>query len=186
MATIDDQQDLFASIAALTIHDVKNNLTQLANDAEARVDLASLKVVLRASEALTGLLCFYRSETHHLDVQIDAHDPCDMLSDLISNLPRSLREQPGIAIELNIKEAPSIGFYDRTLIQMVMANALQNALRFAHSQIEIGVIAHPDKLEFYVKDDGMGYPFPSLKTKMLAVPSLAAAQDLDYVWHNGC
>lgn len=150
--------DLFADVAALTIHDVKNNLNQLANDAEARGDLASMKVALHACESLTELLCFYRSETHHLHLQIDAHDPSEMLTDLLENLPRSLREQSGIKLDLDLDQAPGIAFYDRNLIQMVLANALQNAMRFARSSVALGAKTHLDRLEFFVQDDGPGYP----------------------------
>ena len=165
MDKTNDKQDLFANIAALTIHDVKNNLTQLANDAETRGDLTSMKVALHASETLTGLLCFYRSETHHLDLQIDSQDPIEMLQDLIGNLPRSLRDDSRIEINLRTEHAPGIAFYDRTLIQMVLSNALQNALRFARHKIELGVRAHGEKTEFYIQDDGDGYPQSVLEDK---------------------
>lgn len=165
MDNSNEQQDLFAHIAALTIHDVKNNLTQLANDAEARGDLASMKVALHASETLTGLLCFYRSETHHLALQIDSHDPLEMLQDLLGKVPRSLREEAQIDIRLKADQAPGIAFYDRTLIEMVLSNALQNALRFARHSIELGVRAHANKTEFYIQDDGDGYPQSVLDDK---------------------
>lgn len=178
MQNTDDKQDLFATIAALTIHDVKNNLTQLANDAEARGDLASMKVALHASETLTGLLCFYRSETHHLDLQIDSHDPVEMLEDLVGNVPRSLREQSTLQIKLQTNEAPGIAFYDKTLIQMVLSNALQNALRFASSQIELGVRLTSNKIEFYIKDDGAGYPQSVLDDKDVNNPVSRAGTGL--------
>ncbi|MBC3880420.1 HAMP domain-containing histidine kinase [Undibacterium sp. LX40W] len=170
MDNTNDKQDLFAHIAALTIHDVKNNLTQLANDAETRGDLASMKVALHASETLTGLLCFYRSETHHLDLQIDSHDPVEMLQDLLGNLPHSLRDESRIQISLHTDHAPAIAFYDKTLIEMVLNNALQNALRFARNNIELGVRTHADKIEFYVQDDGDGYPQAVLDDKDVNSP----------------
>lgn len=157
--------DLFADVAALTIHDVKNSLNQLANDAEGRGDLASMKVALHACETLTGLLCFYRSETHHLHLQIDAHDPSEMLTDLLENLPRSLREQSGLELHIDVGQAPGIAFYDRNLIQMVLANALQNAMRFARSSVTLGAKMHLERLEFFVQDDGPGYPQSVLDDK---------------------
>ncbi|WMW82101.1 ATP-binding protein [Undibacterium cyanobacteriorum] len=154
----DNEADLFADLAALTIHDVKNSLNQLANDASARGDLNGMKIALHACEALTGLLCFYRSETHHLHLQIDAHDPSEMLCDLLENIPLSLRQQSGLKFSIEVDGAPGIAFYDRNLIEMVLANALQNAIRFARSQVIIGAKAQLDRLEFFVHDDGPGYP----------------------------
>lgn len=154
----DIQADLFADLAALTIHDVKNSLNQLANDASVRGDLSGMKIALHACEALTGLLCFYRSETHHLHLQIDAHDPSEMLSDILENIPLNLREQSGLKFSIEVDAALGIAFYDRNLIEMVLANALQNAIRFAHSKVVIGAKAQLDRLEFFVHDDGPGYP----------------------------
>ena len=41
----------------------------------------------------------------------------EMLTDLLENLPRSLREQSGIKLDLDLDWAPGIAFYDRNLIQ---------------------------------------------------------------------
>lgn len=150
--------ELFASIAALTIHDVKNNLARLANEAEMRGDQVSLQVALKASQSLTALLCFYKSENHMLDPQIDAHDPHELINDLLTAHPRSAESQAQILIQLELDQAPHVWFYDHNLMQMVLANALQNALRFARSQIKISVIAHDQELEICVQDDGEGYP----------------------------
>lgn len=153
-----DGSELFASIAALTIHDVKNNLARLANEAELRGDQVSLQVALKASQSLTALLCFYKSENHMLDPQIDAHDPHELINNLLTAHPRSVESQAQISIQLELNQAPHVWFYDNNLIQMVLANALQNALRFARSQIKISVITHDQELEICVQDDGEGYP----------------------------
>lgn len=149
---------LFASIAALTIHDVKNNLARLANDAEMRGDHLSLQVALKASHTLTALLCFYKSENQLLDPQVDAQDPHELITDLLSAHPRSEESQAQLHIQLQLDQAPHMWFYDSNLVQMVLANALQNALRFARNQIVISVIAHAQELEICVQDDGDGYP----------------------------
>ncbi len=150
--------ELFASIAALTIHDVKNHLTRLANEAEVRGDHASMQVALKASQALSALLCFYKSENHMLDPQIDAQDPHELITNLLTAHPRSAESQAQIQIQLKLDQTPQLWFYDNNLIQMVLENALQNALRFARSEIVISVIAHDQELEICVQDDGEGYP----------------------------
>ena len=148
----------FSEIAALSIHDVKNDLAQLAAEAEARGDVKSLETALRASETLTRLLCFYKSETHDLHVQIDAQDPHELIDELLSHHASRIHLQAHLQIHTHLVKAPDLWFYDKTLIQMVLANALQNALRFARQRIDIGVLAHPDHLEIFVQDDGAGYP----------------------------
>ncbi|MBC3876060.1 sensor histidine kinase [Undibacterium flavidum] len=149
--------DSFSEIAALSIHDVKNNLAQLAAEAEARGDVKSQQLALQASETLTGLLCFYRSETHSLAVQIEAQDPQELIADLLSHHQGRLNNRADLHIQTHLEQAPGVAFYDKTLIQMVLANALQNALRYARSQIDISVV-QADYLEICVQDDGDGYP----------------------------
>lgn len=158
MSTHSGDQGLFASIAALTIHDVKNNLTRLANNAQARGDLASMQVALKASQTLSTLLCFYKSENHMLDAQIDAQDPHDLIEQLIIAQSQQANDADNKQIKLDLDQAPQLWFYDPHLIQMVLANALQNAQRFAKNTITIGVRKQDELLEIYIHDDGPGYP----------------------------
>lgn len=153
-----NMNDSFSEIAAFSIHDVKNDLAQLAAEAEARGDVKSQEIALRASETLTGLLCFYKSETHNLHVQIDAQDPHELIDDLLGHHASRIQTQTHLEVQKDLEQAPDLWFYDKTLIQMVLANALQNALRFARHSIKISVIAHPEYLEICVQDDGVGYP----------------------------
>jgi K+-sensing histidine kinase KdpD len=148
----------FSELAALTIHDVKNNLAQLAADAELRGDIASVRVALNASETLSRLLCFYKSESHSLSLHVEAQSPQELIDDLLHALPRTIPEQNKIHLSSDLSLAPAIWFYDKVLIQMVLANALQNALRYAKTSVEIGVTLHATHLEFCVQDDGAGYP----------------------------
>jgi K+-sensing histidine kinase KdpD len=150
--------DSFSEIAAFSIHDVKNDLTQLAAEAEARGDVKGQEIALRASETLTNLLCFYKSETHNLHVQIDPQDPHELIDDLLSHHASRIQTQTHLEVQKHLAQAPDLWFYDKTLIQMVLANALQNALRFACHSIKISVSEHAEYLEICVQDDGAGYP----------------------------
>lgn len=157
MTTDTDPHD-FAAIAALTIHDVKNSLAQLAAEAESRGDFKSRQIALEASVTLSGLLCYYKSESHNLHVQIEPHAPADLIADLIATLPVGFSENSQITLTTNLSAAPDLWFYDQTLIQMVLANALHNALRFARNQITITVTTRAEQLIFQIHDDGSGYP----------------------------
>nr|WP_314864121.1 HAMP domain-containing sensor histidine kinase [uncultured Undibacterium sp.] len=157
MAHHNDNQD-FTDIAALTIHDVKNNLAQLASEAESRGDLKSMHVAMEASGTLSGLLCFYKSETHNLHVQIEPQDPTELLVDLVAAIASNHPANSRVTIIQDNSQAPGIWFYDRTLIQMVLANALQNALRYARHEITITVADYSGQLMFQIQDDGKGYP----------------------------
>jgi signal transduction histidine kinase len=143
----------FAEIAALTIHDVKNSLAQLAGQAEARGDAATLQVALNASEALTRLLVFYKTETNILELAINDHVP----GDLITELAAEFKGLSTISIVVNDAAAPALWYYDASLVRMLLANAIQNALRFARTRVTISASENSGYLEFTVHDDGVGY-----------------------------
>lgn len=144
----------FAEIAALTIHDVKNSLAQLAGQAEARGDALTLRIALNASEALTRLLVFYKSETNILKLAIDAHVPADLIIELVAE-QKNLNT---VSIAVDDDHAPALWYYDKTLVHMLLANAIHNALRFTQTRITISAREIDGFLEFEVRDDGAGYP----------------------------
>lgn len=144
----------FAEIAALTIHDVKNRLAQLAGRAEARGDAETLHQVLAAAASLTRLLTYYRSDVGALSPDIDGHAPAEMLADLAVDAAAGGR----VSIEIEAGAAPTLWFYDRELVRMVLLNALQNAGRYANSSILLRAAERDGMLVFTVVDDGPGYP----------------------------
>ena len=143
----------FADIAALTLHDVKNRLAQLAGRAEARGDLDTLHETIDASNALTRLLTYYRSDVGTLTLDIDAHAPAELAAELIDDTCIRGRRR----IDLDCSQAPTLWFYDETVVRMVLANAVQNAARYARARIVIEVAERSGFLEFLVRDDGHGY-----------------------------
>ncbi len=144
----------FTEIAALTIHDVKNKLAELAGRAERNGDAETVRSALEAAQTLTQLLTFYKSEGGGLRVDAEAHSPADLINELV----RESRAVSDIAIEQDCTAAPALAFYDETLVRMVLFNALHNALRFARSRIRVGAREQDGYCVFTVKDDGAGYP----------------------------
>jgi signal transduction histidine kinase len=144
----------FADIAALTLHDVKNRLAQLAGRAEARGDLATMREAMEAADTLTRLLTYYRSDIGSLALEIDGHSPAD----LAAECARETSAAGSCKVEVDCSAAPTLWFYDETLVRMVLANALQNAKRYARGRITIEVAERDGFLEFIVRDDGDGFP----------------------------
>ena len=144
----------FAEIAALTLHEVKNRLAQLAGRAEAAGDVETMRDTVAAADALTRLLVYYRAEIGSLGLNIDAHAPADLAAELLAG------QTAGDAchVELDCSRAPTLWFYDEALVRMVLANAVQNAGRYARTQVRIEVAEGDEGLEFLVRDDGPGYP----------------------------
>jgi signal transduction histidine kinase len=156
----------FVDLAALSIHDVKNRLAAMAARAELKGDSETLSDALRAAAELTRLLACYKADAGQLGVQIDAYCPADLVTDLIAE-NRPLNQ---LDIVVKREHLPELWFYDDHLVRMVLANALQNALRFARQRITLRVVASEAWLEFTIADDGEGYP-----DELLANPLLMSA-----------
>lgn len=144
----------FAEIAALTLHDVKNRLAQLAGRAEAAGDVETTRDAIAAADALTRLLVYYRAEIGSLGLNIDAHAPAELAAELLDG--RAAGDT--CSVQLDCSRAPTLWFYDEALVRLVLANAVQNAGRHARTQVRIEVAERDDWLEFIVRDDGQGYP----------------------------
>jgi signal transduction histidine kinase len=153
----------FVDLAALSIHDVKNRLAALAARAELRGDSETLSDALRAAAELTRLLACYKADAGQLGAQIDAHCPADLVADVIAE-NRPLKQ---LDIVIHSEHLPNLWFYDDLLVRMVLANALQNALRFARQRIIFNVVASDAWLEFTIADDGAGYPDELLYNPLL-------------------
>lgn len=144
----------FDELAAFTIHDVKNRLTVLATRAEARGDSETLHGVLEAATTLTGLLVCHRAENGTLDIAIDARTPSDVLHELAAEVGR----QTSLSLRVEADGAPTLWFYDESLVRMVLLQAVYNALRYARREVRLGAREREGWLEFSVRDDGPGYP----------------------------
>jgi len=155
----------FAALAALSIHDVKNRLALMAARAENRGDNETLRDALAAAGELTRLLTCYKAETGLLRPDIDAFSPADLVKELVTET----RPLSQLDILGDSQLAPQSWFYDESLIRMVLANALHNALRFARQRILVTARESGDWLELCVADDGPGYP-----PEMLANPARPA------------
>jgi signal transduction histidine kinase len=144
----------FLDLAALSIHDVKNRLAALAARAEVHGDGETVRDALAAAAELTRLLACYKADAGQLRAAIDGHCPTDLVADLVAEC----RPAAGLQLAIDDRQAPPLWFYDDYLVRMVLANALQNALRFARRQVRLSVAADDEWLEFAVADDGDGYP----------------------------
>jgi K+-sensing histidine kinase KdpD len=143
----------FDDIAAFTIHDVKNRLAQLAARAEARGDAETRHSAFAAAAQLTRLLVYYRSESGTLRPDIDAHAPQELVEDVARDAARSA----SMRIEYDAQAAAPLAFYDEALVRMVLAHAVDNAVRFARTRIAVAAVGMDAWIEFAVRDDGEGY-----------------------------
>jgi len=158
-----DSNDLHASL----MHELKNHLGLLAitidgiplqNDAahDGVVDDARL-LCQRVVERLQQALLIYKAANGQINPAIDAYSPEDLVREMrdtaVALARGRLEVHCGIA-----PETPAIGFFDRTLIEMALINALHNALAYARTAIWIEAGVEAGRLTFTVRDDSDGFP----------------------------
>lgn len=149
-----------ARLAAIIVHDIKNEFALL--EAELR-DMAAAPEQERAmhahgtclalQEKLIGFLTLYKASSQGLAAHIDAHCPRDFLDALIT---RNHFHKPGVRLSLVQQDMPHVGFFDDNLVALALEAALQNAMRFARSVIEIDCRREQGGLLFSIRDDGAG------------------------------
>lgn len=157
------------NLVAAVIHDVKNQLAELALRLERKGDaLQETRIAMDASRRLTELLLAYRQQSGQLRANIDSANPDDLLQELAVEY-RGLF--PSLHIAVDTGTAPVFAFYDEALIRLALANAVHNACRFAKSAVTLSAYTEGAFMVFEVADDGAGFPDPLLG----AAPAAPAA-----------
>lgn len=148
-------------LAAAVVHDIKNELGVLEGMLQAltqdpmREQAASAQEMCSMlRERLIGFLTLYKASSQGLTASIDATNPEDFLKGLVREYGAG---RPDLSVQVRTKDMPVLGFFDENLVGLALGAALQNAMRFARSTIEIGCTIEPDgELVFSVRDDGPG------------------------------
>lgn len=143
-------------IHAAVIHDIKNQLTELALRLEKRGDAAlETGIAMNAAHRLAELLLVERYNAGALQANVDSACPADMLQELMAEY-RALF--PALLITLHCDKAPEFWFYDAGLVRLALGNATHNACRYARSQVQLGAYQEDSQLVFEIRDDGPGFP----------------------------
>lgn len=156
----------FADLVALNIHDIKNRLALVAARAERRGDTETVHDVLGVTAELSRLLACYKAEAGQLQPAIDAYCPQYLVQELVADYTHLATPK----LETDTDRAPSSWYYDENLVRMVLANALQNALRSARTKVCVSAEEDSDWLEFRIHDDGPGYPDERLQAARGTAP----------------
>ena len=151
-------------LTAIIVHDLKNALGALEGQLSAltaeldhvqAVQAHATCVTLR--EKLIGFLTLYKASEHGLIARIETVNPDDFLQALVRNHPViTSAESSQIQISINDDAMPAIAFFDEHLVGMALDAALQNALRFAKSDISIACAKRDGEIVFTIQDDGPG------------------------------
>jgi signal transduction histidine kinase len=147
-------------LAAIIVHDIKNALAVLEGELRQMADAPDQsraghahEICLNLQDKLVGFLTLYKASTQGLAADIQALAPEDFLVALIRQLSVA---RPDVALSVDKAGMPAVAFFDENLVTLALEAALQNALRFARSRIEVGCVQRDGYLVFTVQDDGPG------------------------------
>lgn len=143
--------DLYAAV----IHDVKNQLAELSLRLGERGDAQKeMEIAMSASRRLSEMLLVHRQENDALTVNADSINPADFLTILAAEYRELF---PHLLIGVDDKNAPSIAFFDDSLVRVALANAIHNACRNARLNVRLSAYEKEKMLVLEVADDGPGY-----------------------------
>jgi signal transduction histidine kinase len=147
-------------LAAIIVHDIKNALAVLEGELRQVVAAPEREGALHAhstcltlQDKLIGFLTLYKASSEGLVARIDAYCPEDFLRALV---PQVSVIKPGITVSINTDDMPVVGFFDENLVALALEAALQNAMRFARSAIDLSCRQQDGALVFTLRDDGAG------------------------------
>lgn len=140
---------------AAVIHDVKNQLAELALRLEKRGDAQpEMDIALDAARRLSEMLMLHREASDLLVVNTDAANPGDMLGILAAEYRALFPERE---IEVDATAAPDFVFLDDALVRMALGNALHNACRHARKHVRLRAAMEGEMAMFEIADDGPGF-----------------------------
>lgn len=128
--------------------EMSDNLT----DAEA----AALNRDIGQLEALIEeLLTYARLDRPKVDLNLQSLDLAEWLRERLDDI-RSV--QPDFTIELDMPQRQNLGVADTRLMERVLDNLVNNALRYADQRLRVGLWFDGDVACLQVEDDGPGIP----------------------------
>ncbi|MBQ0942432.1 HAMP domain-containing histidine kinase [Ideonella sp. 4Y16] len=149
-----------ARLAALVVHDLKNELGALEARLQAlaeRLDDPGAAQARDDCRALRERFVQYLLVYGH-DQGLRAHPSDEDPAELLDHLARSTaRRHPGLQTEVLLPHAaPPFAFYDVRLVRLALEAALHNAVRFARGWIGLQAFRRGATLVFRIEDDGPG------------------------------
>ena len=173
-AQLEELLRLREELADMIVHDLRNPLTVIANGLqlleEAAVNEADRQYVdvvvdtmERASQRMerlvNTLLDIARFEDGSLELQLKSFDLRALIEEVIAE-ERHLAQTKGVALDAKLSSGILDVPADRDILQRVLVNLVDNALKFTHTDGRVWIEVHPeaDAVRVDVVDTGPGIP----------------------------
>jgi signal transduction histidine kinase len=149
-------------------HDLRTPLTSIRGYAEAMLDgtVDDRESQLRAADVIASesrrlerlvadLLDLARLDTHQFSLRPQPIDARTVAVEAVDAF-RPAATDLGLALEFDAPPDAVPGFADPQRLAQVVANLVENALKYAATRVTVGVRAVGDRIELLVDDDGPG------------------------------
>jgi len=159
----------FSTVIASTVHDMKNSLALLIQ-AQAQWQ-AQLPEALRQNREqgiidyefarlngmLVQLLGLYKLGANQLPLRPAYHELEDFIEAQLARHQEVLQSR-NIQARCEVDSFDLMGFFDQELVGSVVANIINNSIRYARSQLLVSAWQEGEFLVLSIGDDGQGYP----------------------------
>lgn len=173
----------FSTVIASTVHDMKNSLAlliqahsqwlaRLPDPAQHSPEQGVIEYEFaHLNGMLVQLLGLYKLGVNQLPVQPAYHDLDDFLEAQLASHQEVFASR-GILATYEVDPLCPLGFFDRELVASVLANIINNAIRYARESLLISVSDEGGQLVLTINDDGDGYPAEMIEFQADYVPGI--------------
>ncbi len=185
MRSILENNGVFPTILASTVHDIKNSLGTLLelirqaaakqNDQATEFDQLEFEAQ-RINHSLMQLLVMYKIDARKFSLVIEEHVVADIIKEAIDQQAR-LSRLHNIDLQV-VCDEDLMCFCDYPVISNGLASVLNNALRYTKNTVLISATEDSGYLRIAIEDDGDGYP------QKFLTADLSNSGELDWVSGN--
>lgn len=152
-------QELTASSARATLHDLRSPLTALGIGLDQLVNIVEDPPVARLVEMLHRNLSYIGSLVDEASEEMGV-GPVRVIdaAQIAADIADHVTVPEGVALRLQVACDPAPVRFGRVLLRRCMVNLTDNALRFARRAVELSQDREGDEIVTRVDDDGPGLP----------------------------
>lgn len=157
LSTVSHELRTPLSIIKMAVGTIRDRLAgPLTSDQDKMIKTAD-RNISRLARILSNFLDLSRLESGSAYLQLTVLDPGDLVREIADDLRMTYKTRNLSLIVSAPKDLPAVKA-DRDMITQVLANLLDNALRYARERVEIRVRRDGEEVSVGVVDDGPGIP----------------------------
>ena len=159
----------FSTVLASTVHDMKNSLTLMMQSWSQWIERLPPELAqsgergvieyesLRLNGMLMQMLGLYKLQINALPLRPDWVEVDDLLQAQLARHTEILQARH-ISSSYSLENDELLHFMDEELIGSVIANVINNSIRYTRSTIHLHAAMEDSQLMIAISDDGQGYP----------------------------